>query len=315
MEKFIKKMVAFVLIIFICCSGISLFNVLVVGSQYKYSYQASLVDKVNRLESISEPKIILVGNSNVAFGIDSKKIEEAFGMPVVNLGLHGGLGNAFHEEIAKLNIGEGDIVVVCHSSFDDTDEIVDKALAWITIDNHKEIGKIIRKKDYPLMLTAYPNYLRNSTITWWVKGGNTDGGDCYSRNAFNEYGDVIYKPVGGQINVDVMFAETAVHVPKINDVCVERLNKYNKYITDRGASLVVAGYPIAYGKYTTFDKKDFVDFRLELQADLDCEVISDYTDYFYPYEYFYNTTLHLTTEGAETRTEQLISDLREWRHL
>ena len=33
-------------------------------------------------------------------------------MQVVNLGLHGDLGNAYHEQIAKLNINEGDIVVV-----------------------------------------------------------------------------------------------------------------------------------------------------------------------------------------------------------
>ena len=50
---------------------------------------------------IEEPKIILIGNSNLAFGIDSEKIENSVGMPVVNLGLHGSLGNEFHESMAK----------------------------------------------------------------------------------------------------------------------------------------------------------------------------------------------------------------------
>lgn len=45
----------------------------------------------------------------MAFGFQSEQIEEAFGLPVVNLGLHGGLGNAFHEEMAKINVCEGDI--------------------------------------------------------------------------------------------------------------------------------------------------------------------------------------------------------------
>lgn len=58
--------------------------------QYLGNYQASLIDKVERLESIQEPKIVLIGDSNLAFGIDSERIEEAFGMPVVNMGLHGG---------------------------------------------------------------------------------------------------------------------------------------------------------------------------------------------------------------------------------
>ena len=49
------------------------------------------------------------------------------------------------------------------------------------------------------------------------------------------------------------------------------------------------------------------------QDQLDCEIISDYPDYFYPYEYFYNSTLHLTKEGAEVRTRQMIADIKRWQ--
>ena len=82
----------------------------IIGSQHEDGYCASLIDKAARLESINDPKIILVGNSNLSFGMDSRRVQEALNMPVVNLGLHGGLGNAFHEDIAKLNINSGDIV-------------------------------------------------------------------------------------------------------------------------------------------------------------------------------------------------------------
>lgn len=101
-------------------------------------------------------------------------------------------------------------------------------------------------------------------------------------------------------------------VPEINELCIDRLNEYNKYIQEAGASLVVAGYPIAFGEYSEYSKSDFAAFKKELQEALDCDVISDYTDYFFPYDYFYNTTLHLTNYGAEKRTEQLISDLQKW---
>ena len=43
------------------------------------------------------------------FGFNSEEIEEAMGMPVVNMGLHGGMGNAFHEEMGKLNVQPGRI--------------------------------------------------------------------------------------------------------------------------------------------------------------------------------------------------------------
>ncbi len=316
MKKFLIKIFILLMIVVGCCGLISVFDYFVIGSQYEYNYQASLIDKVDRLESINEPKIILVGHSNLSFGIDSKMLEEATGMPVVNLGLHGGLGNAFHEEIAKLNINEGDIVIVCHSSFSDTDTIKDTALAWITVDKNNELWKIIRNKDYPSMLKAYPDYLKNDLFLWLTHKGNIDAGGCYSRSAFNEYGDVVYKPEDGQMDVEEFFKNTETNnivVPQIGDVCINRLNEYNKYITGHGATMLVAGYPIAYGRYASFKQNDFEVFQKELQERLDCEIISDYTDYFYPYDYFYNTTLHLTKEGAEIRTKQLISDIEKWK--
>lgn len=144
----------------------------------------------------------------------------------------------------------------------------------------------------------------NLLITFLISG----------QSAFNVYGDVVFKPEGGQIDVDEYFAD-AIHdikVPEINDICVSRLNEYNNYIKSRGATLVIAGFPIQYGEYTTFESDDFINFRNELDNLLDCPVISDYTDYFYPYGYFYNGELHLTNEGAEVRTDQLILDLKEW---
>ncbi len=78
------------------------------------------------------------------------------------------------------------------------------------------------------------------------------------------------------------------------------------------AKMVVAGYPIAYSKYTEFTDEDFSEFKRALEDALDCEVVSDYTDYFFSYEHFYNSRYHLTNEGAEMRTNQLIMDIRKW---
>ena len=42
------------------------------------------------------------------------------------------------------------------------------------------------------------------------------------------------------------------------------------------------------------------------------EVKNKLTDYFYPYDYFYNGPLHLNETGRQARTEQLIDDLEKW---
>lgn len=313
MKRFVKKLILLAAILIFIAAGIFFGGMLIVGPQYTYNYQASLIDKVARLKSINEPKIILVGNSNLAFGMDSEKLQKEIGMPVVNLGLHGDMGNAYHEEIAKQNINKGDIVIVCHSSYSDEDYMKHPKLVWVTNEYNFSLYSILRVKDIIPYIQGYPQYMKKAIKLWNTGTGNKKKTtSCYSRLAFNEYGDVVVKPEKNQMNVNKFFKSNHVRVPKINDICVNRLNRLNKYCNKRGATLLVAGYPIAYGEYSETTKEDFAEFKKELSEALDCEVISDFTDYFFPYDYFYNTKLHLTKEGAEARTDQLIADLKRW---
>lgn len=315
--RFIKKIGILALIITVCFGFVVATDFFLIGPQDTYGFQASLVDKVNRLKSIDGPKIILVGHSNLAFGVHSDVIQKELGIPVVNLGFHGSLGNAYNEQIAQLSIHEGDIVVVCHSTFSDEDVISDPRLAWYTTRCDPQLFSILRPKDYITMLPAYPSYIRRAFSLWVlnitkINQRPSEPPSSYFRAAFNEYGDIVYKPEIDQMDCDAFFAKEPIPVPEINEICINRLNDFNAYCNERGASLVVAGYPIAYGKYAEFTEQDFIDFQAQLEKQLDCDVISDYTDYFYPYDYFYDTQLHLTNEGAEVRTRQLISDLNRW---
>lgn len=297
---FFVKLIVLTLLLFWFCFG-------VVMPQYMGNYQASMVDKVARLKSIDEPKIVLIGNSNLAFGIDSRQIEEAFGMPVVNMGLHGGVGNAFNEQAARLNVTEGDIYIVSHTNYNDTDEIKNPMLAWITIENHRELYPFIRKKDWIDMIKAYPTYLKKCLTFWRTGTGNRESGDCYRRSAFNEYGDIYYpRP---QTEGDIDFSSVVIN--PVNENTTNRLNELNAYLTARGATMLVAAYPIADYKGAPSPKK-YEEFGRELASALDCEVISDFTDYMYDVKYFYNSYTHLTDEGASLRTRQLIRDLSDY---
>ena len=243
------------------------------------------------------------------FGFNSEEIEEAMGMPVVNMGLHGGMGNAFHEEMGKLNVQPGDIYIVCHDTYDDDDTILRPDLAWITLENHWDMWKILRPKDIWQMVQGYPSYLKKSVTLWASQSGNQKQEGPYSRDAFNEYGDIEWEDHG----LETEFSEFSVLVPKISDSVAKRLNDLNTYFKDRGATLLIAGYPIGNGEFTP-DVQEFVDFQNDLENKLDAEVISDYRDYMFDYKYFYNTNLHLNNQGKELRTQQLILDLKKWQN-
>ncbi len=273
--------------------------------QYSGSYNAALIDKVERLESIREPKIVLLGTSTLPFGIRSEMIEGAMGMPTVNMGLHAALGNAFHEEMAKYNICPGDIYVLSDPEYS-SDVMYDPAAAWITIENHYHLWRLIRLKDIPAMFEAFPVYLKKS-LTLYAEGtGNLDPGDFYSRSAFNEYGDI------GTPRYGTHYFPQSAAVPGVSAEAADRINRLNRYITSRGASLVVAGYPIANGSYTS-DPKDYAAFGEKLQAALECPVISNFEDYMMDDKYFYNTNYHLNSDGASLYTAQVIADLQRWQ--
>ena len=307
MKKFISKICFFLLLFIISALLIICFDVFFIKNQFMGSYQAGLLDKIARLEAIDEPKIVLVGNSNVSFGINSAMLEEELQMPVVNLGLHGGLGNAFHENLAKFAISPGDIIIICHSGYSDNGRINNTEAAWETIELHTELWKALSSEDYFNMIKAYPNYVFKAGIYWLIDRGNEEPAHTsYCRSAFNEYGDIVYRPEDQQYKFT-----GKTNAPKINDICIDRLNQLNLYVKEKDAVLLVAGYPIGYGNYKP-SSEEFECFENELREKLDCEVISTFSDYFYPNEYFYNTASHLTEEGAQIRTEQLIRDLKQW---
>ena len=309
MKRFFCKLVIYILATALVYSIITISVITVISPQYSGGYQASFEDKLNRLESLDSPKIILVGNSNLAFGMDSKMLSEKMGMPVVNLGLHGDLGNVFHENMAKLNIGQGDLVIVCHSDYDDTGKIINPAMAWITIENHYDHWGVISPRDIPDMAVSMPKYIERALGLYVERKGNLETEDAYCRSAFNEYGDNVY-PRPERICSIEEFEDPKE--PEYSVECVSRLNDLNGYCEAYGATMLVAGFPIADGKYA-LSTDVYKDFRKELDEELDCTIISDFSDYMYDYDYFYDSPLHLTDYGVKMRTEQLIEDLERWK--
>src|SRR5438067_10621075 len=76
------------------------------------NYLAAIVDKHRRLAATNPPRIILVGGSNPALGVQSDRIEAALGRSVLNMSLAQGLGVDFMLNEVEHSIGSRDIVVL-----------------------------------------------------------------------------------------------------------------------------------------------------------------------------------------------------------
>ena len=76
------------------------------------SYMCEYVRKINLLDSVKQPRIVFIGGSNVAFGIDSKRIKDSLRYNVINFGLHAGIGIKYPMEDYMRYARKGDVVVL-----------------------------------------------------------------------------------------------------------------------------------------------------------------------------------------------------------
>lgn len=309
MKKLLTKLLLYfcLLTLVIVLFFLTSIRILSTRRQFYNDYTASIADKITRLESITEPKVILVGNSNVAFGIDSSVLEESLDMPVVNLGLHGGLGEVFHYNMAKRNIQQGDIVVLLNTHFGDG-LITQTAEAWTAIESGSDYWKFVPPKNWLDMVLSFPTHIENTINAAKEKRAESLNGGMYARSAFNTYGDNSYLREEGHYN----FSKHKVYAPGVTKEGISEINKFSAFCQQQGASCLLAAYPIAFGEFTAPEEK-FLRMQQTLEESLDCPVISNYTDYFFDYQYFYDTQYHLTTEGARLRTEQLAKDILRWQ--
>ena len=106
MKKFIIKAIVFLLLILS-----TIFAVIYLQPVDPDKYLMVMLDKHKLLRTTPQPRVILVGDSSLAFGMDSAMIKKATGYNVVNMGLHGGLGLIYIMDELKPYLKKDDIVI------------------------------------------------------------------------------------------------------------------------------------------------------------------------------------------------------------
>lgn len=281
---------------------------------FQKRYPAVLADKFDRLRSIDGPKIVVIGNSNVAFGIDSSVLHKAFGRPAVNAGLHAGFSGDFLERMALVNTTPGDVYVICHARYDDERWQPHAPFLIMAMKKNWRLYSMIRKDEWPSMARGVPGYLRASIDELAERVAFPNGrpgrpgasNSAYSRLAFNADGDNVFPRESRYSKNEVIEPP-----PGPTPVTAERINDLARRLREKGAYLVVAAIPVAEGSETA-PPEAFSAFSAELQSMLDCPVISDFAQYIMPRELFFDNCMHLTREGARARTELLAKDLAAW---
>jgi len=273
------------------------------------SYPYATYDKQARIRAITQPQIIIVGDSNVAMGVSARLIQEALGMPATNYGLHAGLGQIFPAESIKEIIGPGDIIVLAPCEYERN--FCNLVLEWSATTDPLSALLDFRNPRYFERLRAYPSYLQ-ATIAALLKGRGilpereTEPGftQVFSRRSFDAYGDMAYPRRETLLKAGALPRAALQTYP--GEELLSFWNDYAEYVHSKGATLYMSCPPI-------LDHSIGIDLELAqqmLEEGLTFPVISKFRDYVFPYTDFYDLSLHLTDAGTVKRTEQLIEDLR-----
>ncbi len=277
---------------------------------YADTYYAALKTKYDRLQAVQGEKLVVIGGSSVAFGIDSKIAEQELGRPVVNFGLYAAFGLKCMLDLSLNSLGSGDTVVIAPemSSQMFSDYVGDEYLLqgcegrW---DMYRALGFSYAKG----LLSRLPAHIK---AKWDISqnGGVTPTG-VYALSAFDSYGDIVYdRP---ENIMDGMVSEAnlpEISADLVSDSFVEMINDYTAQARLRGAQVYFSFCPVNEKSVELAQNIDTDGFLAALEQKLHCPVIASLEDHIMDAGYFYDSNFHMNNDGSIYNTMLLVNDIK-----
>lgn len=272
------------------------------GNCFQESYLAAQIDKNESLKlNNSSNRIILLGGSSAAFGINSESISKEFQINVINNSLHAGLGLRFMLVNCREFIRKGDVVILVpeyHHFYDNYmygEEVLSRLLVNTSIANfrHLSFEHVFFQTQSILKMAFHKiNYVSCS-----------EQNQLYKRDKFNVFGDFIghlnHQPVR-QIPISVQEIKSLV----INQSAIDEIKSFESHIHEIGAQLFIA-FP-AYQKESFNKNEKQVNLVHDQLIKEEISVLGEPEQLMFNNYFLYDSPYHLNAKGRNIWTEKLI---------
>lgn len=318
MRLFLLNLCKFALVQLLLWTGILL--VYTKQKPFDADFNAVTVDKLRLLETETSPRIILVGGSNLVFGINSPEIERRTAYHPVNMGLNVGDGLAFMLRNVEPLLRPGDVVVVSpeYENFGEFYNGLGPFLYAEAEHSPAVIRRFTRANFLEMMnkgfiiaggIFRYAVQQKGRTERLWLE----TGAHVYRRDAFNRYGDLVahytlpnkvaagYHPPGS-INAHA--------TPETIARAIEGLNSFNDAAARRNVRVFYSFPPIPTDLLER-QGPAIQQIEAELQRQLRFPLLDSPGEMTFPLDNFFDAYYHLTGEGAAKRTARLLDRLEE----
>lgn len=264
------------------------------------------VDKHRRLASLGSPKLVLVGGSNVALGVDSELLERLAAVPVVNLGLNGGLGLRFMCEEVWPSLGGGDVVMLSpeYEHWRGTLLDGDLNLLWALRARPAGLRQLTSARQAAVLVRNTPEFMQGKVMEFISARPDP----VYNRWSFTARGDfaghLAQGPKRPMLGLARMRREPLnPEAGRIVAVLVQRA-------AARGAAVVYSFPPLARSAYRLSDNQAAVeDVHERVREVRGLLVAGTPAGQVYADELFFDSVYHLGQEGRQQRTRRMAAEL------
>ena len=276
-------------------------------AQYGDTFMGELKHKVRYLEEAPSPRIILVGGSGVAFGVDSALMErELPGYTVVNFGMYAALGTTVMLDLSQPHIREGDIVLLIPEQQEQTlSDWFDPAVMWQGLDGAFDLLRLLPKDKLERLAGAFPAFA-GQKFSCFLQGQPLQPQGIYRRDSFDEKGD-ISSPLCARNEMPGGFdASTPIRfdTDMVTEAFARRVRDYAEAVKSAGAILWYAPCPM--NGAAVENKEDVDGFYASLQERLSIPLAGDPHDFILDAGWFYDTNFHPNSSGKTVYTKALI---------
>ncbi|RYE35799.1 MAG: hypothetical protein EOP42_05650 [Sphingobacteriaceae bacterium] len=267
------------------------------------------IDKNNLLKNVTSPRIIFVGGSNLAYGLDSKQIRDSLHVNPINTGIHINIGLKYMLENALQYVKPGDVIVISAEYQQFYGDLADgeTELFSIVTDIAPQSRKLLDYKQYFKLLKLVPQFAQSKLQPrfLFLKYPQDTIVGRYDRKAFNQFGDATAHWKLSAENPKP-YAEMTT---SFNKDILQTLAYFRSVVNQKKAKLYITfpGYQASSYKINQIQIKQV---QQKLQ-DSFFVLISTPKEYIIPDSLIFDTPYHLTKKGVDLRTKLLINDLRK----
>ena len=294
MKNKLRSLAAFLLIpVVLLAAGLGLPKI------YGESYYAQLAPMTQRLETASGKRLVIIGGSNVAFGVDTALLEQllqnkGFDYTVCSYGLYAAVGSRAMLSLSLGKIREGDTVVLAFEEASDALSAYFGATAFLKCAEADPSLILDLKGD--LLSRAVGNlipYLQEK-FSICRSGMLPKAEGVYAKAAFDDSCNMVFDRPGNRMTLGYD-TSSPIDLDRITiePAFADQVNSFCREAQKKGAQVLMSFSPMNRSAVSG----DLTAYFTLCNTTFDCAVISDPARYVLDSGWFYDSNFHLNSAG------------------